>query len=372
MAHPHLPGSCSLRPRHIGGTSAAALCILLLLVSCSRDSPTAGEGEGEGTSAGAEFAALFLPPTEAEKQQILTSWEQPVAASQIQIEAIDTVMIASDAVVVRIVSHEVEGERHVGAITHPVGVTDPLPVLLYCHFDVEGIQFESAVLVLTAVAGLRGGQFAYVIPAYRGQSMRLGTRSFRSEGERSPWDGEIADAIGLLKVAWTLPETINGRAAALGLSAGATVALLAAVREPGIEAVVDYFGPSDFFGAFSQNMLQQIVDDDIPEIRRISLVADLLVLPWTNGRISTPQMRLELLRRSPAQFADRLPAILAHHGTRDDIVDQSETTRLQTAMDGGGGQMQSWSYIGAEHSPFGMNGALARTAQFLTDFAASP
>jgi hypothetical protein len=41
-------------------------------------------------------------------------------------------------------------------------------------------------------------------------------------------------------------------------------------------------------------------------------------------------------------------------------------------MDGGGGQMQSWSYIGAEHSPFGMNGALARTAQFLTDFAASP
>ncbi|MBT4096438.1 MAG: hypothetical protein HOM68_07960 [Gemmatimonadetes bacterium] len=370
MAPPYVPRFRNLRTLHLGSRALAACCLMLLLASCASDSPTAAGGDG--TSADADFTALFLPPTQVEKQQILASWAQPVPASQIQIEAIDTVMIASDAVVVRIVSHEIEGERHVGAITHPVGVTDPLPVLLYCHFDVEGIQFESAVLVLTAVAGLRGGQFAYVIPAYRGQSMRLGTRSFRSEGERSPWDGEIADAIGLLKVAWTLPETIDGRAAALGLSAGATVALLAAVREPGIEAVVDYFGPSDFFGAFSQNMLRQIVDDEIPEIRRIPLVADLLVLPWANGRISTPQMRLELLRRSPAQFADRLPEILAHHGTQDDIVDQSETTRLQAAMNGVGGHMQSWSYISAGHSPFGMYGALARTAQFLADFAASP
>ena len=111
-------------------------------------------------------------------------------------------------------------------------------------------------------------------------------------------------------------------------------------------------------------MLRRIVDGDIPQIRRIALVAEQLILPWADGEISTPQMRLALLRRSPGQFADRLPPILAHHGTADDIVDPSETTRLQGAVDVAGGQMQSWTYLGSGHSPFGMSGALARTAEF--------
>lgn len=335
---------------------------LLALAGCGED-PTGPAPDT--TPGGADFSALFQPPTAAEKQAVLADWAPPVMATQVRTEAVDTVRIASRSVVVRIVSHVVESERHVGAITYPVGATAALPALLYCHFDVEGIQFESAVLVLTAVAGLRGDQFAYVIPSYRGQSLRLGSQRFRSEGERSLLDGEIADALGLLQVAWSMPQIMDGRAAALGLSAGATVALLAAAREPGIEAVVDYFGPSDFFGTYSEGMLRRIVDGDIPQIRRIRLVAEQLILPWADGEISTPQMRLALLRRSPGQFADRLPPILAHHGTADDIVDPSETTRLQGAVDVAGGQMQSWTYLGSGHSPFGMSGALARTAEFL-------
>ncbi|MBT3341758.1 MAG: hypothetical protein HN712_10540 [Gemmatimonadetes bacterium] len=337
------------------------LFLTVALGGCSDSGPTrSGSGAGDGP----HFDALLQAPTAEEKQAVLSSWS-PVAAHDVRIEATDTVRIGSKPVVVRIVSHLVEGERHMGAITHPVDMADPLPVLLYCHFDTEGVSFEGAVLILTAVAGLRGDQFVYVIPSYRGQSLQLGTRRYASEGDRSPWDGEIDDALGLLQVAWSLPQTQDGRAAALGLSAGATVALLTAARESGIEAVVDYFAPSDFFGAYSQDMLRRIVDGDTPQIRRIPLIADLLVLPWSDGLISTAQMRLELLRRSPAHFADRLPPILAHHGTADDIVDHGETSRLQIAVDGAGGQMQSWTYAGVGHSPFGMSGALARTADFL-------
>ena len=332
------------------------------LGACSGDSPISSATDGAST--GPDFDALLQPPTVAERQAVLAEWSVP-PLNDVITEWLDTVQIASQPVVVRVVSHLVEGDRHMGAIAYPLGLDTPLPALLYCHFDVEGVQFESAVLILTAVAGLRGDQFVYVIPSYRGQSLQLGTRRFSSTGERSPWDGEVDDALGLLQVAWSMPETQDGQAAALGLSAGATVAMLAAVRQPGIAAVVDYFGPSDFFGDYSEGMLRRIVDGDTPQIRRIPLVAEQLILPWAEGLISTPEMRLALLRRSPAYFADHLPPILAHHGTADEIVDIGETTRLQAAVDAVGGQMESWTYAGVGHSPFGMRGALGRTAQFL-------
>ena len=64
--------------------------------------------------------------------------------------------------------------------------------------------------------------------------------SYRSDGNASPWDWDVDDALALLDVAIsTTPEANSDRIGVLGISRGADVAMLMAIRDPRIDAVVE-------------------------------------------------------------------------------------------------------------------------------------
>lgn len=357
------------RPRGSRGLApCVALCLLVLhAIVASGCGGDGGTGPGRDAFTRADFPALFAPPTAVEKQLVLADWAaRDLAPRGVRVEVVDTAAVGIDSVAIRIVSHLVSGERHYGALVVPLHRDGPRPVLVYTHFSDLGVSVEATLLALGAVAGLRASQFVLAIPSFRGAYLTYDTRLWRSEGLVSPWDGEVDDALALLRVARdTVPSAAPDRAATLGLSAGGTVALLAAVRDPGVERVVDFFAPADFFGPFVQGLLRDILDGRPPDLPRIPQLQAQVVDPWVRGQIPLAQMRLELLRRSAAHFAERLPPVLAHHGTADDTVPADETRTLVAAVEASGGRIEAHYYADGTHSPFGLGGSLGRTAAFL-------
>ncbi|HJP29406.1 MAG TPA: hypothetical protein QGF95_02505 [Candidatus Latescibacteria bacterium] len=341
---------------------ATSLLLAVFLYSCGSDG-------GAGPDAGfdrADLPLLFASVTEAERAAVLADWaSRDVTAREVRILQRDTVTVGIDTVEVRILSHLVQGDRHYGALVIPVNSVVPRPVLAYTHFSDIGVNVESSLFGLGAIAGIRASQFVLVLPSYRGKTLSYGSGSWTSEGDISIWDGEVDDALALIHVAWEQPEVNSTGAATYGFSAGGAIALLTAIREAGVVRVVDFFGPTDFFGPYAQQLLVSILDDTPPDLASIPQLQSSVVDPLERGELSLADMRLELLRRSPLHFADRLPAVLAHHGTADDVVAVDETRALEEAILAAGGMIEAHYYAGGGHSPFGLDGSLGWTASFL-------
>jgi pimeloyl-ACP methyl ester carboxylesterase len=345
--------------------SVGSLCgTLLVLAGCGGDGGTGPEEAFDR----ADLTLLFAPVTDSERRIVLAEWaSRDVGAHDVQVLLRDTVTVGIDTVEVRILSHRVQGNRHYGALVVPIDGQGTLrTVLAYSHFSNVGVNVESTLFSLGAVAGLRSNQFALSIPSYRGKTLSYGTQSWTSEGSVSIWDGEVDDALALIHVAWQQPGVATGNAAAFGLSGGGAIALLTAIREPGVTRVVDFFAPTDFFGPFAQQLLLDILDDQPPDLSSVPDLQNSVVDPFERGDLSLADMRFELLRRSASHFADRLPAVLAHHGTADDVVHVGETETLEAAILAAGGSIDATYYAGGGHNPFGLQGSMARTAAFLT------
>ena len=339
------------------------LGVWLIVTGCGSDSGTRPQNGLDRK----DLSDLFAPVTDAERLAVLADWaSRDVAARDVRVVRRDTISVGIDTLEVRILSHVVQGDLHYGAVVVPfVASTTPRPVLAYTHFSDVGVGVESTLFALGAVAGLRGSQFVLVIPSYRGKTLSYGSQSWTSEGTVSLWDGEVDDALALIHAAWEQPGVAAGDAATFGFSAGGMIALLTAIREPDIVRVVDFFGPTNFFGPWAQDLLQRILDDQAPDLSSIPELQASVVDPFERGELSLSDMRLELLRRSALHFADRLPAVLAHHGLADDVVDVGETRILEEAVRSAGGSIEAFYYEGSGHSPFGLDGSLARTAAFL-------
>jgi hypothetical protein len=250
----------------------------LLVTGCGSDSGTRPQ-DGLDRE---DLSSLFAPVTDAERLAVLADWaSRDVAARDVRVVRRDTISVGIDSLEVRILSHVVQGDLHYGAVVVPlVASTTPRPVLAYTHFSDVGVSVESTLFALGAVAGLRGSQFVLVIPSYRGKTLSYGSQSWTSEGTVSLWDGEVDDALALIHAAWEQPGVAAGDAATFGFSAGGMIALLTAIREPEIVRVVDFFGPTNFFGPWAQDLLQRILDDQAPDLSSIPELQASVVDPF--------------------------------------------------------------------------------------------
>jgi acetyl esterase/lipase len=361
----------------------SALAVAALVAACGDDG-TAPDGR---VVAGVDLDVLFAPPSASEVDAVEAdgAGRNPVAAG-FQLDTMTTTMAAGVDLRVEVVSHLVDGNRHYGAFIVPFGANadpGPLPILVYLHVGDDGFAVSDITTILGQAAEL-AGSFVLVAPSFRSGAVRLGPRAFTSGGTPSPWDRDVDDALALLEVAGAeITEADASRVGLLGLSRGGGVALLMAEREPSVDMVVEFFGPTDFFGVFVQDVVADALRDDLRNLPGLDFLNSEFLVPLKNGTTTIAAVRRELVRRSAVLFADRLPDLQVHHGELDPVVEVSQAESLIDTMLGlgrgatplcpptggpsGAGDplFEACLYPSGSHNPLTMSGSIPRTVTFL-------
>jgi dipeptidyl aminopeptidase/acylaminoacyl peptidase len=351
-------------PRSPGHWAPAAL--LALLAACSDGGTEPPEGR---VVAGVDLDALFADPEPAEIAAIAAEWAaRSPHAAEVAIEK-DTLVVAGDVVRVRIVSHDVGGVRHFGAILTIDGLVGPAPVLVYAHGGDDGVSIQDVLFQFAFLSDAAG--FVWVVPSFRGEPLSFAANVWTSEGPPSPWDRDVDDALSLLDVALAIePEADADNVGVLGFSRGAGVGMLMGIRDPRIDRIVEFFGPTDFFGPFVQDVVQEALEGTPRDLPGVPVLDETFVQPLSRGELTIAQVRAELVRRSAVLFADRLPALQIHHGDADDVVEVSQAESLIAAMAVLGRsepEFESYIYVGGGHSPLTLSGSIPRAVDFLSE-----
>ena len=346
---------------------AAVLSLLAVaLTACGDD----GVGPDDRVAGGVDLDVLFAPPTSAELAAVSADWAaRTPAAEGVIVELDTTVSVLALEARVQVVSHVVDGTvRHYGAVITPTTLTAPAPVIVYTHGGDSGVELDQVLFTVPAL-GDQADDFVWIVPSFRSETLSFGSESWTSEGAASPWDRDVDDTIALLDVTFDVePQADPTRVGVLGFSRGAGVGLLMGIRDDRIDRVVDFFGPTDFFDVYVQDVVEEALDGSLRDLPGIGALDSDFLQPLRNGQMDIPTVRLELVRRSAVLFADRLPSVQIHHGTADDVVAVSQAESLITALQAEGRtepDFQPFLYVGGTHNPLALVGALERTRNFL-------
>ncbi len=320
---------------------------------------------------GVNLTELFAPATTAEREAVLADWAgRNPAAVGVQTVHQAAATLGGSPATVRILSHEVGSVTHYGAVLAPNGAAvGSLPILVYLHGGDSGVSVDGEVLFILQFLTSLADRFVIVVPSFRDESVRFAGQTWRSEGPASPWDYDVDDALALLNAAIaTTPAADPTRIATMGMSRGGAVALLMAARDERIDRVVDFFGPTDFFGEFVQDVTEELLNGQPRDLPGLDYMNATFLEPLRDGDIGPEEVRMALARRSPALFSDRMPAVQVHHGKADVIVPVSQAEAFIAAMKKAGRSapgFQSYLYDGGEHNPITLTGAFDRTHEFL-------
>ncbi|UCC81498.1 MAG: dienelactone hydrolase family protein [Gemmatimonadota bacterium] len=345
---------------------SVAAATLLVLSAC--DDAT---GPEDHIVEGVNLTLLFAEPSQAEIDAVADEWSsRDVSAQDYQVVASADLNVGEVDVQVRVVSHTVDGVVHYGAIMVPAGAQPgSLPVLVYAHGGDGGVNIDETLGLLPLLLASDVQSFVFVAPSFRAEPLVFEGMTYLSGGPPSPWDRDVDDALAMLNVvAATVPEADAERIGVVGFSRGACVGLLMAERQPQIDVVVEFFGPTDFFGPFVQEVVEEALRGSLRDLPALEFLNDQFIQPLKNGVLTIGDVRPELIRRSPVYFAERLPQLQVHHGTADETVPVGEAQRLIDVMvllGRGEPDFEWYLYEGGGHSPL-LPGAIDRTRAFLS------
>jgi dipeptidyl aminopeptidase/acylaminoacyl peptidase len=349
----------------------AALSLLAVATAC-------GDSTGPRRQDDAvDLQRLFAPPTAGERAAVEADWAARAPSAQgVRVEASQLSAIGLAPMQLQVVSHVVDGHRHYGAILTPVSpVRAALPLVLYLHGGDEGVSVDEVAIAAVA-AGVDPNAAVWVVPSFRAEPLRAAGQLWQSGGTASPWDRDVDDTLALLDVAASLvPTARRACVGSIGFSRGGGVALLLSARDTRVRATVEFFGPTDFFGPFVREVVEEVLRGRPRALPGLGHLSQAWVQPLRQGLVSYEEVRLEMLRRSPAHFAERLGPVQLHHGTADAVVPVSQAESLIDAMariDRGAPAFESYLYVGAGHNPFMMQAAPPRVRSFLDRLNACP
>lgn len=320
---------------------------------------------------GVDFDLLFAPPTQGEIDAVLADWAgRDVSAKAVSIVAQQDVQLGATQATVRIVEHAVGDVQHYGAILVPAGAEPgTLPILMYAHGGDVGIDVDEVLAALPLFLGDDVTRSVFVAPSFRSEPLTFDGITRVSDGPPSPWDRDVDDALALLSVVRSqIPEANPELVAVLGFSRGAAVALLMAERDPGIDMVVEFFGPTDFLGPFVEDAVRDALRGELRDLPGLAFLDAEYIQPLKNGEIGIPEARSQLIRRSAVYYAERLPRVQIHHGTADAVVPVGEAGRLidvLVALGRSEPDFEYYLYEGGGHDPLSLTGSIPRTREFL-------
>jgi dipeptidyl aminopeptidase/acylaminoacyl peptidase len=171
-------------------------------------------------------------------------------------------------------------------------------------------------------------EFIYVVPSFRGEVLKFAGRTFTSEGDRTDaLDGATDDAIALLNVALQTTPAIDGdHICAFGHSRGGNVALLLGIREPRIDCVVNWAGPTDWFYAMGtdgwseQELWAEAIRTRATTVQTGGQNVERFLLRAIENRATLTEVRHRMIASSPLYFAFKLPKSQHHYGVEDPFV----------------------------------------------------
>ena len=319
-----------------------------------------------------ELDALFGAATRAEIDAVRWDWagrEAPV--EEVRVEHEEDFPLGRTDARLRIVSHKVTGFRHYGAIITPDGAeTESLPILVYLHGGENGVSTDEARIFAFGLGEELVGGFVYVLPSYRSETLHHGEARWVSEGPASPWDYDADDVIALVNVALaTTPEAKPDAYRIIGGSRGGAVATLTGIRDPRVERIVSFFGPTDFFDDWVRDIVREAALRMPRDLTGVTHFDSTVVQPYVRGEISLAQARMELARRSSVLFVADIPPLQVHHGTIDEVVSVSQAESMRRAMESIGRVPPDFElhiYEGGGHDFLSLRDAIPRAAEFLT------
>ncbi len=290
---------------------------------------------------------LFAPPTEAERRAVQEEWAARARGTayepdDVRVEFEETLPDGARFV---LLSHTTGGapHTHYGAVRLPPGEPPSAgwPVVLYNHGGAQGTDpYVQIRRFSTGVLREIGSRSVVVVPAFRSEPL-LNTPlgALESGGAPSIWDRDVDDALALLNATLRLYSALmdEQRLVAIGGSRGGAVALLLALRDPRVNAVASYFGPTNFFGPSARSVAEDYLagssaeelGEELRVPKMVVFMLETVLQPLVEGRASYETARRELLRRSAAYFVDRLPHTIAHHHGCDATVPFEHFEALQ-------------------------------------------
>lgn len=343
---------------------AASLALCLAALAC--DDPAGPESR---VVAGVDLDVLFAPPTEAEIAAVSADWAaRAPGAVDVSVELDTLVTQGALELRIRVVSHDVDGIRHYGAVLTESGLTGPVPVLVYAHGGDDGVSIGDVLFSLPFL-GDAANQLVWVVPSFRSEALSFGTRSWTSDGSPSPWDRDVDDALSLVDAALEIePAADADRMGVLGFSRGAGVGMLMGIRDPRIDRVVEFFGPTDFFEAFVQEVVEEALRGTLRPLPGLAYLDATFLQPVAEGGLEVAVVRSELVRRSAVLFAERLPLLQVHHGRDDTVVHVGQAESLIATMQAlgrGEPEFEAYLYTGGTHNPLSLDGGITRAVSFL-------
>lgn len=405
--------------RRFGALSLAAL-LLVALPACDSGGDEDDGETGDLIFAGINFDRLYAAPTAAETDAVRADWAGRTPDAQ-NVSIVSTASF--DGATVYVVTHTMdEGPgaplTHYGLVRVPDGLDGEAPILVVHHGGDDGVgaatsardgSANTSVQAMAVAFPTLFAQTVQVMPTYRSEDLRLdgsgldcgdGSTTCTSGGTPSPWDYDVDDSMALLSSILTLDE-LEGRVdadrvGALGYSRGGNTAALHAIRDRRVDAVTDYYGPTDYFNP----VISGVQSRDGFNGLTVGLLfgnATVLSLPGAqyllaevfqplrnadgsyNANADYDGARLEVVRRSASLFVSDLPPFQVHHHRLDGVVPVGFSQAFQ-ARAGGQGQFNYYGPTTGEtsntfHAPevtADMRTSLQPTQDFLLGVIGTP
>ena len=384
-----------LRPR------LSVLLALLALVLPACDSAEVVERPPEPVGpvfGGVDFGLLFAEPTAEELGAIEADWAgRNTTPSQARVVA----QARAGEATLYVVEHETVADgsptvTHYGVVRVPDGSSDA-PVLVVHHGGDDGLSIaattaNTGVLNVASVFAPLAEETVQVFPVYRSETLDTSALPalggpYTATGDASPWDYDVDDAIALLTATFELfgDETDEDRVAAVGFSRGANVAVLQGVRDDRVDAVVDYYGPTDFYNEGARQLATALLlPASSPQNQQVLglpgarfLLDEVLDPLRADDDTYDPDAdygpaRLAVARRSPGLFADRLPDLQVHHHYRDVVVPFTFSAAFAERADGAaGGSFELFPYGTPPTAPLTLVDAAFHAPEVTPDMRAS-
>lgn len=356
------------------------LLILFILPNCDHIT-NPEQDKYTGIIEGVNFDSLFASPTEFELQAISDEWQnREIISSNINVVFKKDLSIGSKNYDLRVISQEINNNIHYFATINPQNADEnSLPILTYLHGGESGVNISKVTTFSEINVNFREmiDNFIIVIPSFRSEPIIINdSLSFISEGEPSPWNYDVDDALASIQAAIDItPEIDSSQIAIFGISRGACVGMLMSIRDPKIDVVVEFFGPTDFLGDYVKEILYQTLKGGEYDLPGFNYLNENYIQPLKNDENSIEETRIELIRRSPVYFINDLAPLQVHHGTADEIVLISQAERIIEVCNKANfneNRFESYIYDSYGHNEFTVMYGMENALRFINNFITYP